>query len=395
MQARKKMKAPESIDRRQTTARLLLLAVSLIAISAFILTACGKKAEEAPPEVIRPVKTATVAAGSEITGMTLPGTVRASQRVELAFKEVGGRLIELPIEGREGQQVEQGELLARIDPKDFQTDLNRVQGRLKEAVASLDLAKAEYDRVKRIQKKDPGAVAAVDIDRKREAVNAMQGRIRALQAAVESAQNLLSYTNLKAPFAGVIAQRFVDNFQNVKPKQPILALEDVTQIEILIDVPENVVAVAKSTDDEEIKAVAQFPTAPGKQYELQLKEYATRADAATQTYQVVLQMPQPEDLNIYPGMTATVTLAAGSSATADSAIIIPAIAVVAKPDGTSFVWEINTDDMTVHQREVKVGSITGSEGIRIVEGLKGGEKIAVAGVLKLQEGMKVRFWEQQ
>ena len=238
-------------------------------------------------------------------------------------------------------------------------------------------------------------MAGADIDRKREGVNAMQGRIRALRAAVESAKNLLSYTYLKAPFAGVIAQRFVDNFQNVKPKQPILALEDVTQIEILIDVPENVVAVARSTEDEKIKAVAQFPTAPDKQYDLQFKEYATRADAATQTYQVVLQMPQPEDLNIFPGMSATVTLALGSSATPDSAILIPAIAVVAKPDGTSFVWEIDPNDMTVHQREVKVGSITGSETIRIVEGLKGGEKIAVAGVLKLQEGMQVRLWEQQ
>jgi RND family efflux transporter MFP subunit len=389
------MKLAECIDRKQSIKRMSTSMLCLIASLSFILAACGKKAEEAPREIIRPVKTTTVAAGTEITGMTLPGTVRASQRVELAFKEVGGRLIELPIEGREGQQVEQDELLARIDPKDFKTDLNRVQGRLKEAVASLDLAKAEYDRVKRIQKQDAGAVAGADIDRKREGVNAMHGRIRALRAAVESAKNLLSYTYLKAPFAGVIAQRFVDNFQNVKPKQPILALEDVTQIEILIDVPENVVAVVRSTEDEKIKAVAQFPTAPDKQYDLQIKEYATRADAATQTYQVVLQMPQPEELNIFPGMSATVTLALGSSATPDSAILIPAIAVMAKPDGTSFVWEIDPNDMTVHQREVKVGSITGSENIRIIEGLKGGEKIAVAGVLKLQEGMKVRLWEQQ
>jgi RND family efflux transporter MFP subunit len=193
----------------------------------------------------------------------------------------------------------------------------------------------------------------------------------------------------------LIAQRFVDNFQNVKPKQPILALEDITQVEILIDVPENVVAVVRDTEDEKIKPVAQFPTAPGEQYPLQLKEYATRADSATQTYQVVLQMPQPEGLNIFPGMTATVTLALGSSAAPDSSIMIPAIAVVAKPDGASFVWEVDSKEMTVHQRDVKVGPISGSENIRILEGLKGGEKIAVAGVLKLQEGMKVRFWEQQ
>jgi RND family efflux transporter MFP subunit len=362
---------------------------------AFILSACGKKAEEAPREVIRPVKTTTVSADADISGMTLPGTVRASQRVELAFQEVGGRLIELPIEGREGQEVKQGELLARIDPKDFETNLRNVQGRLKEAVASLDLAKSEYERVKRIQKQDPGAVSGADIDRKREAVNAMEGRIRSLSAEVEAAKDRLSYTYLKAPFAGRIAQRFVDNFQDVKPKQPILALEDVTKVEILIGVPENVVAVFRDTEEEKIKAAARFPTAPDKQFELQLKEYATRADTATQTFQVVMQMPQPENLNIFPGMTATVTLSVGSSATPDSEILIPAIAVVAKPDGTSFVWQVDSKDMTVHQRVVEVGAILGSEDIQIKDGLKGGETIAVAGVLKLQEGMKVRLWDQQ
>ena len=106
-------------------------------------------------------------------------------------------------------------------------------------------------------------------------------------------------------------------------------------------------------------------------------------------------MPQPENLNIFPGMTATVTLSVGSSATPDYSILIPAIAVVAKPDGTSYVWEVDPKDMTVHQRNVKVGSLSGSDDIRIIEGLKGGEKIAVAGVLKLKEGMKVRLWDQQ
>lgn len=387
------MNLPERTDRTQSTKWLISAALCLIVMLTFILSACGQKAEEAPREVIRPVKTTTVAAGTDISGLTLPGTVRASQRVELAFKEVGGRLIELPIAGREGQEVKQDELLARIDPKDFETNLRNVQGRLKEAVASRDLANSEHDRVKRIQKQDPGAVSGADIDRKREAVNIMQGRIRSLSAAVEAAKDQLSYTYLKAPFAGFIAQRFVDNFQNVKPKQPILALEDVSHIEILIDVPENVIAVARTTEDEKIKATAQFPTAPDKQYELKLKEYATRADTATQTYQVVLQMPQPEDLNIFPGMTATVTLSVETSATTDSLIRIPAIAVVAKPDGTSYIWEVDSKAMTVHQKDVKVGSISGSNNIQILEGLKGGETVVVAGVLKLQEGMQVRLWE--
>jgi len=389
------MKLPECIDRMQSTKWALATTTCLLAVLTLILAACSKKAEEAPAEVIRPVKIMNVAAETNVSGLNFPGTVRASQRVELAFQIVGGRLIELPIEGKEGQEVKQDELLARIDPKDFETNLRNIQGRLEEAVASLDLAKSEYARVKKIQDQDPGAVSGADIDRKREAVNAMEGRIRSLRAEVEAAKDQLNYTYLKAPFAGLIAQRFVDNFQDVKPKQPILALEDISQVELLVNVPENVIALTKSAKGEDIKAVVQFPTAPGKQFPLQLKEFATRSDPATQTYQVVLQMPQPEDINIFPGMTASVTLSLGSSAATDKQMLIPAIAVVAKPDGTSYVWVVDPKEMMVHSQSVNVGAISGSKDIQILEGLKGGETIVVAGVLKLQEGMKVRFWDQQ
>ena len=311
---------------------------------------------------------------------------------------MGGRLIELPIEGREGQEVKQEELLARIDPKDFETNLRNVEGRLKETQAALQLAKSEFARVKRIQDKDPGAVSAADIDRKREAVNATEGRIRSLRAEVEDAKNKLSYTYLKAPFSGLIANRYVDNFQNIKPKQPILRLEDISSVEVLVGLPERVVSVAQAAETGEerlVKAFAQFPAAPNRQFELQLKEYATRADPATQTYQVVLQMTQPEDLNILPGMTATVTLTIGGGSRSEKLVIIPAIAVLAEPSGKSFVWIVNTEELTVRKQEVKVGGISGSENIDVLEGLEGGETIAVAGILKLKEGMKVRLWDQQ
>ena len=373
--------------------RKILIFVSLSVSMLFVFISCGKKEEPVTEEIIRPVKTMTVAAGPDSAGLTLPGRVRASQRVELAFKEVGGRLIELPIAGQEGQQVKEGDLLARIDPRDFQTRLRNVQGRLKEAIASLDLANAEYARVKRIQEQDPGAISGADIDRKREAVNAMQGRIKSLRAEVAAARDQLSYTQLKAPFTGLIAKRYVDNFQEVQPKQAILALEDVSHVELLIDVAENVMAVARNEGDEAIHSVAEFPTARGKKFDLEIKEYATRADSATQTYQVVLQMPQPDDISVLPGMTATVTLALGRKVALGKAVVIPAIAVLAEPSGQSFVWVVDTKELTVKKQEVKVGMISGSENIDVTDGLEGGETIAVAGILQLQDGMKVRIWE--
>jgi RND family efflux transporter MFP subunit len=362
-----------------------------------LLPACSKKEEQVVEEVVRPVKTIVVKAAGEISGLTLPGKVRASKRVELAFKRVGGRLNELPIAGREGELVKEGELLARIDPKDFQTKLRNAEGQLKEARAGLQLAKKEYERVLNIQKKDAGAISAADIDRKREAVGKMEGRINSLKATVDDAKNELSYTRLLAPFAGVIARRHVDNFQTVQPEQPIVSLQDVSHVELLVDVPENVVAYSRAAGENAIEAVAEFPTAPGKQHALEFKEASTDADPATQTYQVVLQMPQPEGINVLPGMTASVMISASSSEgeTPEGKILIPAIAVVADPQGKNYVWVVDSNDMTVKKRDVRVGRVTGSENIDVLEGLEGGETIVVAGVLKLKDGMKVRLWDQQ
>jgi RND family efflux transporter MFP subunit len=369
--------------------------VGLFVVLMLVLMACAKKEEPVTEEIIRPVKTMTVVADMDIGDITLPGKVRAHQRVELAFKEVGGRLIELPIAGREGQEVAEGELLARIDPRDFETNLRNVQGRLRETIASLDLAKAQYERVKRIQNQDPGAISGAEIDRRRENVNRLQGRIKSIRAEVTAARDRLSYTRLTAPFAGLIAKRYVDNFQDVRPKQQILALEDISQVEILIDVAENVMAVARRQGEQAIESVAVFPTAPDRKFPLELKEYATKADDATQTYQVVLQMPQPDGVNIFPGMTATVTVGLAQNVSLDKLVVIPAIAVLAEPNGKSFVWVVDKKELTVRKQQVTVGMISGSENIDVKEGLEGGETIAGAGILQLQEGMKVRLWNQQ
>ena len=370
--------------------------VLILGVLVLLILACSKTEEVAAPEVVRPVKTMKAMSAGSIAGLTLPGTVRASKRVELAFQVVGGRLIELPIAGREGEEVKKGELLARIDPKDFETELRRTKGRLNEAQADLKLAKKEFTRVQNIKKKDPGAISAADIDRKREAVSALEGRIRSIKAAVEDAQNRLNYTRLAAPFTGKIARRYVDNFQEVKPKEPILSLQDISDVEILVDVPENVVAIAQAEGVDNVKLSVEFPTSPGNQYDLSVKEFATTADPATQTFQAVLEMPQPEGVNILPGMTGTVTISGLTyRSTLENMVLIPAIAVVADPQGNNHVWVVDEEQMTVNKRDVKMGSLTGSENVKILEGLEGGETIVVAGVLKLKDGLKVRLWDQQ
>ncbi len=359
--------------------------VGLIAVLLIFITSCGKEEAEGPEKtVVRPVKIMTLASSGEMTRFTFPGKVRASRRVAMAF-QVSGTLIKLPI--KEGVQVKEGDLLAQIDPKDFQTSLRKEEGQLARGKASIERAQNDYDRILRIQKKDPGATSQAMVDQKREAMDSAKADIKSLEAAVDGAKDQLSYTSLRARFSGVIAKRYVDNFEEVRAKQSIVSLQDITHIEILVDVPELVMATVKRGS---ASAFAEFAAAPGKQYELEQKEMAAEADPLTQTYLLVMTMEAPEGVNILPGMTANVVATARIGEGGGEQYVIPAIAVFADEAGNSNVWVVDPDTMKVHRKKVTTGNLTGKDSIQILEGLDPGEKIATTGVVQLREGMEVR-----
>lgn len=359
----------------------------LITAFVFMLAACKNGdavSDENPKRVVRPVKMMTIPSGAGLPIFRFPGKVRASQRVDMAF-QVPGPLIELPV--KEGQKVKKGDLLARIDPTDFQTRLRQAEGQLAKAKAANDRARSEYHRILRIKNEDPGATSQNMIDRKREATESAKAELNTIKAGVDEAENQLGYTYLHAPFSGMIAKRYVDNFQEVQAKQPILKLQDVTHLEILVDLPETIVATARA---DSATAFAEFAAAPGKQYDLTLKEVATEADPYTQTYRVVMTLPAPGEINILPGMTARVVGRASLGETAGHQCVIPAIAVFAGETGTSHVWVVDPGTMSVSKRKVTTGNLAGTHDIQILNGLNPGEKIAVSGIAQLREGMQVR-----
>jgi membrane fusion protein, multidrug efflux system len=360
-------------------------------LAGLVLAACGQK-QEAPPEFVRPVKIVTI--DSEIAPQmrTFPGTVRAAARVDLAF-QVEGTLAELPV--NEGQQVATEQLIARLDQRDFKNRLSEAEGYRARAQAALDGANSEYERILRIQKMDPGATSESMVVARREAMNKAIAELQSAQAAERAAADKLGYTTLSAPFAGIVSRRYVDNFQEVHAKQTIVSLDDLSSFEILVDIPEIVVALMTDPDkarNSEVRGYAEFAGVPGKRYSLRVKEFATRPDPATQTYRVVLEMERPADAVILPGMAATVTSSI-SRRDRQGAFVVPAGAVYADAQGTSNVWVIDRESMRVTPREVTTGELTGQAGIQITAGLEPGEMIAVSGVAQLRQGMQVKAFE--
>jgi RND family efflux transporter MFP subunit len=365
---RKNMKP---VMRRKNSAKCIKqLLVAILAVGLlFSWSGCSKQEEEVVREVVRPVKLLAIEGGTTAARRTFPGRVRAAQRVDLAF-QVAGPLIKLPV--NEGQSVKRGQLIARILPRDFETNLAKAKAK------ALD-AEQQYQRYRDLYIKKQ--VSKADFDKFKSQFDIARARQKEMEDAVDD-------TYLRAPFDGVIAKRYVENFEDVQAKQPIVSVQDISQVEILIDVPENVMVNLKQ-EANQTRAKAKFTAAPGKQYPLTLKEFSTEADSRTQTYQVTLLMAQPEDITVLPGMTANVVGTTEGSQGEIITITIPAAAVFADETGSSHVWVVNLETMTVHKRQVTTGNLVGTADISINSGLEPGETIAVTGVSQLRENMKI------
>ncbi len=268
--------------------------------------------------------------------------------------------------------MQKGELIARILPRDFENEVAKARA------SALD-ASQQFQRYRDLYVKKQ--VSKADFDKYKSQADIANARL-------QEAEDRLSDTYLKAPFVGVIAKRYVENFEDVLAKEPIVSIQDISEVEVLIDVPESVMINLKGGNKKDI--AAEFSVAPGKQYPLTLREYSTQADPRTQTYQITLLMTQPKDITVLPGMTANVLGNTGSAQEEEeTAIIIPAIAVFADETGSSHVWIVNRETMTVNIRQVKTGSLAGTADMSIISGIEPGETIAVTGVTQLRENMTI------
>jgi RND family efflux transporter MFP subunit len=351
--------------------------------------ALGGCAEEVPPtkEVVRPVRAMQVADSSALKGRKFPGRARAAQEVELSFR-VSGPLIALPV--KVGDTVKKGDVVARVDPRDFNTQLKNVQAQLQQAQATATKAVADVKRLDGVRAKNPDFVAQIDYDAAVQNRDASAANVSALRASVAAAEDQLQYTTLTAPFAGTVVDTYVENFQVVREKQPIVRIVDSSRIEFVINIPENLIAFAPQAKNIKV----EFDAFPGAPVDAEIKEIGTEASATTRTYPVTLVMEQPEGGTILPGMVGNAFGEPPANARLGG-VEVPVTAVFTDEAGEeSFVWVIDESAKTVSRRAVTAGELT-ERGVLVSEGLSPGEWIATAGVHYLREGQPVRLLEQK
>jgi RND family efflux transporter MFP subunit len=351
------------------------------ALMVFLSPACSEPDLEIP-EVVRPVKTFEVGSTNGTFNREWPGRIEPTQNAEMSFG-VAGDIIELPI--AEGDTVERGQLLARLDARQFRARLDAEQ-------AQLRFNQIEYARSATLV--ESGAVARAELDRRDRA-------LAVSKANLAEARKALDDTKLLAPFTGTIAKISVDNFQSVQAKQPVLVLHDASSLEVVTHVSQRDYAVAtpgltiEQRNEQFLGDVyASLDTHPDLQIPARLKEVATVPDSITGTYQVTWSFEPPGDVVITPGMTAKIVLSGVRElAQAAEGPFVPIEAVVGSDGGGAHVWVIDPDSWVVSRVDVEIGELSG-DSIQITSGLRGGERIATTGVHSLRDDMVVSSFEQ-
>jgi RND family efflux transporter MFP subunit len=338
------------------------LAIGLI--PTFFLVAC----EEAPkPEPIRPVRAIKIGDAGTITGRWFPGRAKATQEANLAF-DVSGTMIE---RADVGDKVKEGDLLARLDPRDFENELVRSR-------AERDRARAQRDRVR-----TAGATGAVS----KQDVTDAEARYNQAVATVNIKQKALDDSHIFAPFSGTVAATYAEKFEAVRPKQPVLRLLDTSKIEMIVNIPESGISNAPYVKDLRIR----FDAFPGREFPAEIKEISNEASETTRTYPITLIMDAPGDVEIQPGMAGEATGRVElPTDLAQTGYEVPLTAVFSDEGQTSYVWVIDEASKTVSRREVQTGELS-PRGIYILGGIKPGDWVATAGVHYLREGQEVRL----
>jgi RND family efflux transporter MFP subunit len=352
---------------------------------ALAVSGCSK--EPVPEEIIRPLYATEVTTDADRSGRSFPGRAQAHQEVDLSFR-VNGPLIELPND-IVGKSYKQGEVIARIDPRDYEVKIEDVEGKLERSRSAVKRAQGEYERELAIFKEDPGATSKTAVDRKRDQRDSAAGEVRSLEASLEAAQDNLRYASLLAPFDGTITAKYVDNFQDVRAKQAVVRLLDASRIQIVVDIPETLISKLPQVDEFWVV----FDAFPERKITAELYEVGTEASLTTRTYPVTLIMNQPEDIDILAGMAGRAYGRRGAEQGGGDELVVPASAVFTLDEGTeSKVWVVSRETGTVTLRTVATGGFT-NNGIVITSGVEAGEWVATAGVHSLKEGQRVRILE--
>jgi RND family efflux transporter MFP subunit len=342
------------------------------------LAVAGCQAETAPVVSGRPVQIQRVMFESDADAREFVGIVQARYETDLAFR-VGGKIVSRRVSV--GDRVSAGDVIARLDPRDLQLQVESAEAELAAATSNQSQAAADLKRYSTL--KERGFATIADFDRKQTANDEAESRLARAKRALNLVRNQLDYAELKANADGVITATLAEPGQVVAVGQAVARLAHHGEKEAVVALPETWL-----NDVRAAKATVRLWSDSGRSFQARLRELAPQADPATRTYAARFTILDADD-SVAFGMTATVVLKRDGETPVAK---LPLSAVFNRGTGSS-VYVVNEHDTLVRQ-PVTVASFT-EEAALVTSGLKTGDRIVTLGVQKLEAGVKVRAVDAQ
>ncbi len=357
---------------------LSLGALALAAFALFFLNAGTRlfpervsAQDQVGKNVVRPIPTARAIPYRPEQVVCFPGKVKAARRAALSF-QIAGQIEQLNI--LEGQQVKKGDLLAGLDRKNYLYEVRAAR-------AGYQAAEQDFNRASQLYREKVISRARFDT---------AQSAHDIARARLDIKEKALADTRLVAPFNGLVAKRYVEKKEHVNVGEPVLLLQDVSGIEVEVQLPEQL--VARGGTDILSQLSVRFDADPETAFSATAMELSMESSRDTRTYALVIKLTSPSGMQLLPGMTATVTgtvRPSGPEATPSQTMLVPVQAVVFDPHARPYVWIVDPQTQKARKRPVGIGSMHGGS-IEVTKGLKADELVATAGLHSLNEAQPVR-----
>jgi RND family efflux transporter MFP subunit len=357
--------------------RMFCAGLFVIVSAGLLIVSCGRgPATDENVTRIVPVSVTELTLSDMREVFSFTGSIEPWKQLDVV-PDVGGKIARIYVEV--GDAVQNGQVLAELDPETFELQLKQAKAAVAVAQANFDDAKRNWERMQELKAK--GSASDQQYEKIHLAYDAAEAQLQQARAGLDLAEWQLRTSVMKAPFAGVITGKYLNEGDMINPQMPggrgVIGLMDMSRVKIKINASEH--EIPKISKGQEVKV--SLDVYLGREFRGNVFAVNSAADPMTRSFEVQVVVPNPERM-LKAGMFARVDVVVQEK---QGVIAIPTDALLGT-EADRHVYVVDAD--TAFKRSVTIGIIQNGR-TEVLEGLNVGENLVVLGQQMLQHGSKV------